>query len=644
MRSILLVCFTIFLLGTLLYSNTFHAGFYFDDHVAIVGNPAIRDLGNLRAIWDAFHTRVIAGLSFALNYALGKLNPFGYHLLNITCHLLSSLLIYVFVVWTLKTPSMVGSPLAQHDREVAVVASLIFLVHPIQTQAVNYLWQRVTCLATLFYLASLVLYARARLKRSLTAYLGAWGTTLLAMFTKEIAFTLPVTILLYEFFFFGPREGKGRQKYRWALPFLLTLFVIPSVWLLFDQTSLELMRFPSLADASGKQTVFGSLSHLTRWNSRISLSRQDYFWTQLKVLRTYLRLLGFPVHQNLYYDYPPSHHFTDPGVLGSLFLLIGVIVLGVQMFRKERLASFGIFWFLTTVSVESLVVLPDVIFEHRLYLPLVGFSLFLSSSLFSLMKHARSAVLVSSLLVFVFSGATYRRNEVWKDEISLWRDTLQKSPGKARPYCALGDVYRRKGDLDTALAYYHQAIALDPAYVDAHNNIGIIYSQKGLPEKAMASFRKAIRLNPAYAKAYNNLGVLYAERGHLSTAASCYQKALARNPTYDEAYRNLGTVYGQRGHDEEALACYAEAIRLNPTDARTYTDVGVIYGRQGRSRHEIAYYQKAIALDTTQTAAHLNLGIACMEQGDRACVLKQVETLRELGRGDLAGRLEKMVQ
>ena len=572
------------LIDLALYANTLQASFHFDDWEVIVENPALRRVNDLPAIWETFNTRFLVGLTFAFNYALGKHNVFGYHLFNILCHIASSLLLYALVHLTLRTPALRGNRLARPPGTLAFCASLIFLVHPIQTQAVTYLWQRAASLATFFCLASVVLYAKARLSSRISLYAASLATTLFGMLTKEIAVTIPFMLVLYEFSFFN--TGKETLKKRVALlsPFLGTLVVIPWVFSQAGSGGLNLLKPPPM-----------------------SVENRFLYWlTQVNVVRTYLRLLFFPIRQNLDYDYPLVRHL-GPDLLFSFFLLIGILLVGIKIFKRHRLASFGILWFFLTLGPESLTALPDLLFEHRLYLPMVGFSLFLPSIFFPLLKDPKRLTAFFVGIGILLSIATIRRNGIWKEEVSLWQDVVQKSPRKPRGYDNLGVAYGRRGEYEKAIVFLQKAIELNPDYAEAHHDLGIAYGEIGQTEKEIASYEKAIRLKPGQAKAYNNLGVAYGERGEYDKELTYAHKAIEIDPRYAKAYNTLGVAYGEMGQQEKAAESFRKAIRFDPENAK----------------------------------AHLNLGILYVRKKERAGVLKQIETLRALDRLDFAGLLER---
>jgi len=292
-------------LAVIIYSNSFHVPFTFDDEPSIKDNPIIRDLANFISTGNAFAynpRRFIGYLSFALNYHFGGLEVAGYHSVNLAVHIANALLVYGLVRATFLTPAMRGSVLAIRRGVLALATAFIFVAHPIQTQAVTYIVQRLASLATFFYLAALFLYVRWRLSRetgsshsatATVAYLLSLVSAVLAMYTKEIAFTLPLILLLYEIFFFGFPGGKRLVS---LVPMLLTIAIIP-----LNLINVQKPLHEVLSDVSKVTIVSTGLSH---W---------EYLCTQLGVIATYMRLLVLPIDQNLDYDYPITHPFLSCG-------------------------------------------------------------------------------------------------------------------------------------------------------------------------------------------------------------------------------------------------------------------------------------------------------------------------------------------
>ena len=352
-------------LGIFIYSNTFRCPFYFDDLVVIVNNSLIKNIHHLHDIWSVYPSRFIIFLSIALNYYFNHLHVFGYHVFNLAVHLISAILVWWLTLLTFSAPALkdsskAGDNIASHANLIALFVGLVFVSHPVQTEAVTYIWQRSASMVALFYLSSLCFYVKFRLQQLKNStsgfyYILSLLIAILAMFTKENAITLPLMIMFYEFFFF-----RVKKKFNWgySCPFFLTIIIIPLTI--------------SLTKSAMSQSIQGVVE------GDIGISRMHYFLTQLRVMVTYIRLLFVPIHQNLDYDFPIYKNILQWPVLTSGLFLIAILYFAIRMFSKYRLVSFSIFWFFLTLLPESsFLPLKDIIFEHRLYLPLVGFSIFL---------------------------------------------------------------------------------------------------------------------------------------------------------------------------------------------------------------------------------------------------------------------------
>ena len=606
LRKKFLQVFLIVMVGLLAYSNTFNSSFHFDDEPNIVNNPDIKAFPGILNTKDIFTgNRFIGFLTFSINYRLHGLNVTGYHIFNLTVHIVNSLLVYWLVLLTFRTPFLKtnGTGLETHNNTgnlIALFSSLLFVSHPIQTQAVTYIVQRFTSLATMFYLLSLVMYIRWRITskgtesreqraegkeqktenrelklQALRSMLYAISiiSAVLAMKTKEIAFTLPVIIAIYEFMFFKERIKK---KVLYLIPFFVVMLIILFNLLYSDQ---PIEKF--IAD----------LDERTR--SETDMSRADYLFTQFRVIVTYIRLIFLPINQNFDYDYPVYHSFFNTEVLLSLLFLLSILGLGIYLlyyskyykfisksshpvipacresFLKNdpgqagmtnqitsclpaniffsyrslftihhyRLISFGIMWFFITLSVESSIIpIVDVINEHRVYLPSAGIFIAISASAFavcSILKNKLSPafektfMLFPGLVIIILTSAAYARNMVWKDEVSLWSNVVMNNPNKARGFYNLGSAYHDEKQFDKAIENYTKAISIKPNHVKAYTNRGNAYDEKGQTYKAIEDYMKALAINPYHADTYFNLGVACVRRGLLDNAMANFKKACA---------------------------------------------------------------------------------------------------------------------
>lgn len=560
----------IIIVGTLGYSNTLNSPFHFDDEGCIVKNPIIKNLAyyvtpSQAKIYKGAQeypmliNRYIGSLTFALNYKIHGLKVTGYHIFNILIHLINSLLVYWFVLLIFKSlASGAGGDkpaLPEQTLTIALFTSLLFVSHPIQTQAVTYIVQRFASLATTFYLLSIIMYIKFRLTfndsnrdhggktsiRAFTFYLIALLTTVLAIKTKEIAFTLPAIIFLYEFIFF---KGKTKSRILALIPFILTMLIIPAT----------LIYCVDLG---------GSINTATRLETDIP--RLDYLYTQFRIIITYLRLILFPIAQNLDYDYPIYHSVFEPEVLLSLMALLAICSTVIYFFFRYRITHpitkiilFGTAWFFVTISIESgIIPISDVIFEHRMYLPSSGIFLVISTLLLMAVDKCRqkwvagavfSTVIITTL---VLTATTYARNKVWNDKIVLWQDVVTKSPGKARGYYNLAQAHTEKGNLDIAIKYYKKAISINPNDYRYHLSLGICLGDLDRMNEAIAELKEAVRINPHDFEAYNNLGSAFGALGLINESIKAFRKALQIEPDSDMARNNLEISLGRLSRPNE---------------------------------------------------------------------------------------------
>jgi tetratricopeptide (TPR) repeat protein len=664
----------IILLSLLAYSNTFESSFHFDDDPAIVKNPIIKDLryfaepssardfrGNFE--YKTFKRRYIGYLSFALNYRLHGLNVTGYHIVNLFIHICTSLLLYFFTMLTFKTPFLRSSKIREYKRGIALFIALLFACHPLQTQAVTYIWQRITSLSTLFYLLSLVAYIKWRLlsqsaevraqtaeikekKTSFPApgramlYLLSLASAVLAIKTKEIAFMLPVMLTLYEFIFF---RGKIQKRVLYLVPFLVTMLIIPLTLISIDKPVGELI---------------GDIDETVKGHT--PLSRGEYLLAEFRVLVTYLRLIFLPVNQNLDYHYPRFYSFFNIEVFLSFVFLSFILGLSVYLlFRYRetaphtRIISFGIIWFFVNLLLESSIIpLHNVIYEHRMYLPSVGIFLALSIVIFMVIEkwkaYARLITVMLAVIITVLTGATYARNSVWKDELTLWQDVVNKSPNKVRGYNSLcveytsrnllnkaieqclaaisydpkyymayhnlGMAYHLLGSIDMAIKYYQIAIKLKTDVPETHDNLGNAYKSKGLIDKAIEEYQIALELEPR-AVSHNDLCSAYIYKGLYRMAIEQCLTAVNLNPSDYMAYHNLGNAYEIQGLTDMAIEQYLMSIKLNPDNPKAHHNLGVAYKHKGLLNKAIGQYLLAIKFEPDYASAYHNLGVAYESQG-----------------------------
>jgi len=597
----------VILAGVILYANSFDCSFHLDDYDDIVNNPAIRDVRDIDGIWEYMNLRFVGNLTFALNHRFNRLDVFGYHLVNLLVHIGASLSVLWLVRLILSTPVMRSHAVARNASQVSLGCALIFLAHPLQTQAVTYIVQRLASLAALFYLLSLCCYFTARL----TVKKGAWGWFAgsavfagLAFFTKESSFTLPVAVTLCELYFFrGRNEHSSDTRHR--IPALLTIAFLFAALAVIVLGTLDFNRLFQAAESQR--------------HGDPPLTILTYPATQFKVIPLYIRLLLLPVGQNIDHDVPAAQSFFETPSLAGFVFLLALLSCGVALFRRSPLISFGILWFFLALSVESsLKPLANVMFEHRLYLPMFGFSLVLVGGLHRLTAARSMSLFRALLIIFVaaFSIATIRRNAVWKTEITLWSDAAAKSPGKSRPYHYLGLARQRKGDIEGALAMYRRALEINPGNAESLANIGQLRYDAGRYGEAAATFRKALGLKSPNAVISNNLGNALVRLKRYDEAVEAYRAALLNDQDNPSFQSNLGHALLRSGRVEEAIAAYREAVRLTPESAPLHYRLGEALRLAGDNDEALAAYRRAVGIDPSMTDACLNAGNVYFMQND----------------------------
>lgn len=546
------LAFMLIIAGALIvYGQTVHYTFHFDDYYFITENLKIRDITDFKDVWNSLGkpSRLVGMYSFALNYHVHQNAVFGYHLVNILIHIINGYLVWWLVLLTLKP-----APGKDDRRElIALATALMFVCHPLNTQAVTYISQRFASLATLFYLAALCLYIQGRLltggKRTI-AFVFSLLAAVLGMFTKQIVLTLPVMILLYEYCFRG--EGKKLKVIRWPLALvLLALFLVVPTLHSWDFSRLFDVRIES------------------RSHDGDIITSYNYMLTQFRVIPTYIRLLFFPVGQTLDYDFTVSNRFWVWPVWGGMLFILSIIVYGVFSLKRRVCIGFGILWFFLTLSIESTFIpIYQVIFEHRCYLPGVGFLFALNMFLSDQLKSRRKYLVSIGLIIAVLAWAAHKRNQVWENETTLWQDIKLKATGKLRPYIHLGVSYIMKGEYDSALNEFNQALLIRDDDFKVYHNRGIVYDMKGDYKNALDDYTKAIALNDRAAVSYSNRANILVRLKEYNKAFRDYSKAIETG-AYPDAYQGRGNLYFMAGRYEEALKDFLRAKELgSPIDDR----------------------------------------------------------------------------
>lgn len=601
------------LVSVCVYGRIFDFPFVFDSIDHLMQRSVIKNL--LRDFqWNLLLApRNVVNLTFSLNNRIGGLDVFGYHLVNLAVHVLNGFVVFFLSAAMLErlsasSPGPGGEEEIGTGRLVALFAALIFVAHPVQTQAVTYTIQRYTSMAALFYLSSFLFYLKARTPgpggagRIVFLYYGLFALlAALAFLSKQNAASLPLAVLAVEYFFVD-RTGKGwLGKIPWiALGFALwTAFVFLSLGV-FDSLSGE-----------------GVLEDLARKSMETErVSRWTYLLTQFNVLVEYLRLLVFPSGQSVDYIYPFHRTFFSGWTPLAFLFLLALLAAAVVLRKRFTLFSFGVFWYFITLSVESSVFpIRDALFEHRLYLPLFGFAVALSDGVFRLFRRKKiPAVALLAVIVAALAVTAHVRNEVWRDGITLWTDVIEKNPRNARAWNNLATVLADAGRLGEAEEALEKAFRIKPGYELARINLGFVLLKRDRPAQAREVFLAVLEKYPSELRARAGLGEVLRKEGRLEEAAAQFEEVLRLDPSEEKARVSLAEIQSALGKTEKAEKELADLMNKDSGDPSVLTAMGNLKRQAGDREGALRYYREAVGADPRSVEARVNLAAMMAEE------------------------------
>jgi len=605
----LFACGLITVLSAIIYLNSLTVPFQYDDLPGITENTDIRIV---RLTWLGLRRFVVADtgsfynprgvvlLSFALNYYFGKYNVFGYHLVNILVHIISGIALYFFLYLTLNlvspnypVTSSPSHPVAQSPNHLttqlsnypatltALLISLLWLTNPIQTQAVTYIVQRFTSMATMFYLLSLVFYVkgrtaffhshpgplplRERIKvRGIFYFFYFFLSLLFALCSfgsKEISISLPLVIILYEVLFFGAFKSHQLKKIISSL-FLLVIFL----FLIFKEIPRQML------------------------SARVGLDLLRGFQT-FPVIVHFLTLLFLPLPGRLTLDYD-FVSFSPLIIIFSGLIVAGIMLITLFLiFRRKPVVPFFILWFFLNILPQSLyraITKHELAYEHWLYLSSIGFAAVLVLTFYKIVEKTRKKIFLSFvfLLIGLQSFWTIKRNYTWKDPVTLWTDTVMKAPNNPRAHTNLGLAFFVKGELDQAISTLQNALKVSRytglgVSPKTYYYLGMAYQRKGWNKEAIEQLEIALeeadkgeRLG---AGVRFHLADLYVQEKRYEEAIKTYKKIIELDKRNETAYLHLANCYQLAGLNKEAAETYHRLLEINPKSYEAHYNLGTLY-------------------------------------------------------------------
>lgn len=535
------------------YANSLDNAFLFDDVETIVELhiPGAGPFDQLKALLTSgLAYRPVRSASYAMDYAISGLNPWGYHVTNTILHALSAVCVYL-IAQTLFT-----SPLA------ALLAALLFAVHPIQTESVTYLSGRRDVLSGLFVLAGVstfLHYRRSGRTRDLALTILLCP---LAFFTKESGIVLPLLCLGYDVVSrIRPSGSDGRTAGARVVRMAGFDAIREGRWFYLPAAAL-----------TAALTVY--VLFFVRGTSQLAYHGGSLAMTALTMARVFLRyltLLLFPLTLNADYSYnafPVTTSWIDPWAWSAAAIWGGLAIGWWRLLLRRPLTAFGGLWFMMALlPVSQIVPHHDLMAEHFLYVPTAGFALLVAGLLEPALNRPRPSAAVAAaciLALIVLSVRTVVRNADWKDELTLWRKTVQTAPESAKARNNLGAAYLRQGQRTLAEEQFAAAVAIRPDLALAHANLGKLFLDRGELTRAEEALTRALALQSRETIPRLWLGAVYLQQGKATEAEAEFRQALSHPRSAPYAHNNLGILLARRDQPAEAEAAFQEALRLMP--------------------------------------------------------------------------------
>ncbi len=587
----------VFLAPFIVYSVTLAAGFVYDDNVQILTNPWIRDPGKIPRLFVSSTMSFLPGrtantyrpvfyIVYMAEYMVFGLRAWGWHLVNIILHSLNAVAVFVLASLFMQKDRGLGPGLSRPGRgwavTSAVAAGLFFGLHPVNSEVASWVGTIPELVFTLMVLTAMVLYILAidRGKRPGLFLALSLGSFTVGLYSKETAMALIIILPLYEFIRGGIRGCLGRWK-------VLALYLVPAVIYMVMRTY-----------ALGGMTQM-SLIKMTPYEGLLNVPA---------LVARYLGKLILPMGLTIIYDFEPVRSALAPLFFAGLMGCAAFAAL-VYCLRKDRRKVFFLIWILVPLlPVLYMPILSVGGFADRyLYLSTAGFGCFLGISICEMGSRPGNKGLSPSLLTIVlalvlalYAGASVKRGLVWRNDLTLWSDTIKKSPRS--PYVLYNlawTLHKRDlpGDKDRALELYEKALKIRPDKEDAHYNAALIYQERGQYRKALQHFMASLRLKPYYSTTYYNIAMIYQAEGRIADALRFYKGAIIVDPRNEDAHYNLAWLYQDIGDYKNALTHYTEVLRLNPRSVDAHFNMGLIYEAEGRSDLAAREYTKALSID-----------------------------------------------
>ena len=550
------------------YWNSIHGQFQYDDYSTVRFNLSLRE-SSWKQILLSDPTRPLSAISLAANFKISRNDPSSYHVFNIAFHFTA-----VFIFFLLMKRK-------SKDSLIPLIAASFMAIHPLNTESVSYITSRPIILCAIFYLLSLLFLDSYLQKRSWHSAVGFFGSFILAALSKEQAVIIPVSAILYVWIFYG-RAGLNQSRGLLVVAFGLSM-------------------------AAALYRMFGYPPHPNTPSVLV------YWPTEINVWVRYLWLAIYPVALNVDHDVSPLQ-FSSPWFLGALVIVVAILLLCWSLRKRHPLLAFWGIWFFVNLLPTSVIPLNEFMAEHHAYISLFGFCACLSYVLIIICKPlAKPAFLIWLVIVtlmgFYFYG-TIKRNEVWKDGITLWTDSIEKSPGRIRPHLNLAEAYINLKLYEKAISEYSIALTYNPHLKEAYTGIGIAYLRLAANTWAEQYFLKALAVDKNHTDAIVGLGLVSYGKPDCNETIKYLGQIYEQRWQSSEVVTALANCYAKTGKRDEAIRIVKRCIEAGPTEGSLYAALMELYYVSKMPKEALEVFDKYH--DYFSTTPRIQLQVAVM--------------------------------
>ncbi len=541
--------------------------------------------------------------TLAVNYAIHGLNIWGYHAVNVAIHLVCMQLVYMIIRRTLLLPYWQGRFREPTAARTAALASILWGVHPLLTETVDYVSQRTELLAGMFCLLTMYFSIRAWSSQRWPWYVAAVAATATGQLAKEQVAAIPIAVLVYDiiFLYASPSAALRRRAAFYA--------GLGATWSVFA----FLTSFGPRAATVG----FG-----------LGMSPWDYLRTQAGVLVHYIRLAFWPHPLSISYaDWPMEHSWVQSAPSG-IFILALIALTAWAVFRRRWPGFAGAWFFLLLAPTSSFVpIITEIAAERRMYLPLlsivvviVGFGMWMHNAIlrarpgFLWTRPALAAVV--AIITMGASIATINRNRQFQSIERILSATLQARPADELARGALMQDLATRGQMERARSLYEEGIRLNPTSESMHHNWGECLALSGEVETAIREFETVLQINPANDRAQRRLGQLLLRQGRAWDAVKNLSAGLQKAPAYSGAFNNLGVALASLHRTDEAISSFRTAIELDPTLVDAHFNLGTVLSKTGQCQEARSKLNNAVHLAPNDVAIRTSLAETLEKCGD----------------------------